>query len=104
MNGARLHSRPQNGNAAYLALKSYALVDCALSIDGWLLNVSSDEDGFRADTHCRCFDRLWDHRKVVEAFLNQEANDAVRVEQKVTTAGVLVPDDRVQGLQLRCLG
>ena len=96
----RYLSRTQNGNAAYLALKSYALVDCALSIDGWLLNVSSDEDGFRADTHCRCFDRLWDHRQVVQALLDQEPNNPVRVEQEVPPAGVLVSDDGVEGLEL----
>ena len=40
---------------------------------------------------------------MVQALLDQQPNDPIRVEQKVTPARVLVPDDRVQGLQLRCL-
>ncbi len=40
---------------------------------------------------------------MVEALLNKETDDAVGVEEKIAAAGVLVPDDRVQSLELGCL-
>ena len=41
---------------------------------------------------------------MVEALLDEEPDDAVGVEEEVAAAGVLVPYDGVQGLQLRRLG
>ena len=47
-----------------------------------------------------CLDRLGDDGEVIEALLDEQADDAVRVEEKVASAGVLVAYDREQGLQL----
>lgn len=50
-----------------------------------------------------CFDGLGNDREVVEAFFDEKADDAVRVEEEVTAAGVFVADDGVQSLELGCL-
>ena len=50
-----------------------------------------------------CLDGLGDDREVVQAFFDEQPNDTVRVEEEVASTGVLVPDDGVEGLQLRCL-
>ena len=39
---------------------------------------------------------------MIEALLDKQTDDAVRVEEKIAAAGVLVPDDRVQSLELGC--
>lgn len=44
------------------------------------------------------------HRQLVETFLNQETNDSVGVEHKITTFGQLVSDDGVQTSKLIGLG
>lgn len=48
-----------------------------------------------------CLDRLGDNGKVIEALFDEQTDDAVGVEEEVASASVFVPDDGVQGLQLR---
>ena len=54
-------------------------------------------------THRGCLDRFGNNREMVQALLDQEADDAIGVEEKVAPTGVLIPDDGVQGLELRGL-
>lgn len=55
------------------------------------------------DTYRRRLNRLGKDRQVVQAFLDKEADNAVRVEQEVAATGVLIPDYSIQCLQLRRL-
>jgi len=41
---------------------------------------------------------------MVQAFFDEQADDAVAVEEKVAAGGVLVADDGVEGLELGRLG
>ena len=45
-----------------------------------------------------CLDGAGDCREVVQAFLNQEPNDAIRIEDEVGTSRVLVANDAVDAL------
>lgn len=74
-------SSSQDRHATYLALKPDAIVQ---SPSGSLYGLGHDGE-------------------VVEALFDEETDDAVGVEEKIAAAGVLVPDDRVQSLELGCL-
>jgi hypothetical protein len=47
--------------------------------------------------------RLLHHRQVIQSLFNQQPNDTVGIEQEISSRGLLVPDYRVQRLQLRRL-
>lgn len=53
------------------------------------------------DTHRRRLHGLRHDGEVVQALLDEQADDAVRVEQKIAARGVLVADDGVERLKLR---
>lgn len=55
------------------------------------------------DAYCGCLDDLRDDGEMVEALLDEEADDAIGVEEEVASAGVLVADDGEEGLELRGL-
>lgn len=43
-----------------------------------------------------CLNGLWEHREMVQTFLHQQTNDAVRVKEEIPSVGIFVSDDRVQ--------
>ena len=47
--------------------------------------------------------RLWYHREMVQPLFDEKPDDSVGVEQEITPARLLVPDDCVQRFQLRRL-
>lgn len=46
---------------------------------------------------------MWDHGKVIEAFLDQETNNTIGMEDEVCSLRVLVSDHGEQGYKLWCL-
>ena len=53
--------------------------------------------------HGGCLDGPRYDRQMIQPLLYQQPDDAIRVEQEVTPQRVLVPDDRVERLELRGL-
>lgn len=51
-----------------------------------------------------CLDRFWDDGQVVESFFHEQPDDSVRIEEEVAARSSFVPDDRVQRLELSCMG
>ena len=55
------------------------------------------------ETYCRSLNGLGEDGEVIQALFDEEPDDAVRVEEEVASASVLVANDSEQGLELRGL-
>ena len=52
------------------------------------------------ETYCRSLNGLGKDGEVIQALFDEEPDDAVRVEEEVASARVLVADDSVEGFEL----
>lgn len=55
------------------------------------------------EAHRRGLDCFGYNREVVQAFLDKQADNPVRIKEEVSTVGIFISDNRVQCLQLRRL-
>ena len=55
------------------------------------------------EAYCRSLNGLGEDGEVIQALFDEEPDDAVRVEEEVASARVLVADDGVERLKLCCV-
>ena len=68
---------------------------CVFSTDGL------ERQGTFESAYGRCFDNFGHNRQLIQALFDEQTNDAVRIEDEISPRRVLVPNNRVERLQLR---
>jgi hypothetical protein len=93
----------KNRDTADLAFECKSLIDSTLDSKACSIRVGGEF--FRKTwSYSGCLNCLCHDWQMIQSLLNQQSDNPIRIKQKVSSRGLLVPNDGIQGFQLSCLG